>query len=79
MKQKPRGGKYVAPTVCALLVILLAAFYLALFLFAALVAPVPFLFLFILIPGAVIVGVIVALIQRYKEIEGGEEDEASKY
>ncbi len=76
-----KPNKYVAPTVCAVLVILLMTFYLALFLFVSFVAPIPipFLLLYILIPGTVIVGVIVALRQRYKEIEGGEEDDASQY
>ena len=32
-----------------------------------------------LIPVAVIVGVIIALIQRFHEIQGGEEDAAGKY
>lgn len=31
------------------------------------------------IPAAVIIGVIAAMIGRVREIEGGEEDEASKY
>lgn len=46
-----------------------------------LVDPVPAgVMLFMIgIPAAVIIGVIAALIGRVKEIEGGEEDEASKY
>ena len=40
---------------------------------------VPFLLLYALLGGAVIVGVLYAMAQRLREIDGGEEDEASKY
>ena len=39
----------------------------------------PFLLLYALAGGAVIVGVLYAAAQRLREIDGGEEDEASKY
>lgn len=38
-----------------------------------------FLAAYLLIGGAVIVGVIKALLQRLDEIDGGEEEEASRY
>lgn len=38
-----------------------------------------FLLLYAVLGGAVIVGVIKALLQRLDEIDGGEEDEASRY
>lgn len=43
--------------------------------------PIPLLLLLFLIaiPAVIIIGVIAALVGRMKEIEGGEEDEASKY
>ena len=41
--------------------------------------PGPVLFLFIVAPIAFAVCILVALVKRMKEIEGGEEDEASKY
>lgn len=41
--------------------------------------PLGVMLIFVLIPLAVIIGVIAALSQRIREIEGGEEDEASKY
>ena len=41
--------------------------------------PLPILGIFIAMPGAVIIGVLIALKQRMKQIEGGEEDEARKY
>ena len=39
----------------------------------------PFLLLYAIAGGAVIVGVLYAAAQRLREIDGGEEDEASKY
>lgn len=42
-------------------------------------AALPFLLSYALIGGAVIVGIVCAMAQRLREIDGGEEDEASKY
>lgn len=42
-------------------------------------AAIPFLLLYLLLGGAVIIGVIRALLQRLDEIDGGEEEEASRY
>ena len=42
-------------------------------------AAVPLLLLYLLLGGAVIFGVIKALLQRLDEIDGGEEEEASQY
>ena len=39
----------------------------------------PFMLLYAGIGGAVIVGILAAMTQRLREIDGGEEDEASKY
>ena len=39
----------------------------------------PFLLLYAFAGGAVIIGVLYAAAQRLREIDGGEEDEASKY
>ena len=41
--------------------------------------PVPILALLLMVPVTVIIGIVVVLYNRLKEIEGGEEDEASKY
>ena len=41
--------------------------------------PLAFLTAYLLIGGAVIIGVIRALLQRLDESDGGEEDEASQY
>ncbi len=77
--KKPK--KYIGPTICAVLIILLMSFYLLTFLFVLFVSPVPLpiLLLFLLVPSAVIVGIVLALRQRYQEIKGGEEDDASQY
>lgn len=42
-------------------------------------AALPFLLLYLLLGGAVIFGVVGALFQRLREIDGGEEEEASRY
>lgn len=42
-------------------------------------AAIPFLLLYLLLGGAVIFGVVRALLQRLDEIDGGEEEEASRY
>ena len=41
--------------------------------------PLWLLLILIAVPSAVIVGVLLALWQRLKQIQGGEEDAASKY
>lgn len=42
-------------------------------------AALPLLLSYALIGGAVIVGIVYAMTQRLREIDGGEEDEASQY
>ena len=39
----------------------------------------PFLLLYALAGGAVVVGVLTAMAQRLREIDGGEEEDAKKY
>lgn len=39
----------------------------------------PFLLMYAAVGGAVIVGILAAMTQRLREIDGGEEDEASQY
>lgn len=70
-----------APVIAAVVMVLLMCACIGLFAWAAKVDPIPlpFLLLVMAIPGAVIVGVLLALKQRMKQIEGGEEDEARKY
>lgn len=75
-----RRKKYGTITAAVVMILLMLAFS-ALLIWAELSDPLPFaLWLFIfLIPVAVIVGVLLALRERFKEIEGGEENEATKY
>ena len=39
----------------------------------------PFLLLYAVLGGAVVVGVLMAMAQRLREIDGGEEEDAKKY
>nr|WP_325212427.1 hypothetical protein [uncultured Oscillibacter sp.] len=66
---------YVGPLVLAVLAIIGGLFGeggLSLF-------PLVFLAAYLLLGGAVIIGVVRALLQRLDEIDGGEEEEASQY
>jgi len=78
--------KKIAPIVIAVIVVAYIAPLLGMAAYAAGLAGsegagavVPFLLLYALLGGAVIVGVLYAMAQRLREIDGGEEDEASKY
>lgn len=70
-----------APIIAAAVMILLMCFTIGILVWAAKVDPIPIPFLIIImaIPVAVIVGVLLALKERIKQIEGGEEDAARKY
>ena len=80
-KDRVRRGAVIS----ALVVIGLLAVYLAVVLFGLLtetmmpLLAVGILLVYAVIIVAIIVGVLAALRQRLKEIEGGEEDAASKY
>lgn len=81
-----RGKKKIAPIVVAVLVALYVGPLMVMVLATAgfmganeAGAMVPFLLLYAFAGGAVIVGVLLAMAQRLKEIDGGEEDEAKKY
>ena len=87
-QNKQRGDfkvkRYVPATVASVVMILLMAGVIALMLWAFKVDPVgappwPLLALLIGIPAVIIFGVLFAVIQRWREIGGGEEDEARKY
>ena len=78
--------KKIAPVVVAVLVVAYIAPLLAMAAYAAGLlgaeggwGVLPFLLLYAAVGGAVIVGVLSAMAQRLREIDGGEEDEASKY
>ena len=70
-----------APIIAAAVMILLMCLSMGFVAWAATVDPIPFPILLIImaIPMAVIVGVLLALKERMKQIEGGEEDAARKY
>ncbi len=74
--QKKRGSVIAAGTF-----ILFMLFLVCVMIWGYVTDPIPLWMLgvFILIPVAVIIMVIIALTQRIKEIEGGEEDVARKY
>ena len=73
--------KRKAPIIATIVMIVLMVMVIGIFVWAAKTDPIPFPFLLMLlmIPGAVIIGVLLALKERMKQIEGGEEDAASKY
>ena len=75
--KKTRTGAIIAAIVfIAIMIGLVAAV-----IWGQITEPLPIgLFIFIeAIPLAVIIGVIIALVQRIKELKGGEYDEARKY
>ena len=79
-----RNKKKIAPWVAALVFIAFLGTYIGILIFAQLQAKdvpfaVVFIGLYIVILAAMIVGIIIALRQRLKEIDGGEEDEALQY
>ena len=79
-----RTRKKIAPWIVALVFIVFLGTYIGILIFAQLQAKdvpfaVVFIGLYIVILAAMIVGIIIALRQRLKEIDGGEEDEALQY
>ena len=73
--------KKKAPIMAAMVMILLMVGLIGLFIWAAMEEPIPgpLLAFFIVFPVAIIGGVLLALKERIKQIEGGEEDAARKY
>lgn len=78
--------KKIAPVVIAILVVVYVLPMIAMVAYAAGLlgseggwSVLPVLLLYAAVGGAVIVGVLAAMTQRLREIDGGEEDEASKY
>ena len=83
-KRDMKRRRYVMPVIMAVLMALLMAALIWLFLWAfetdpAGAPPLPLLALFVAIPAVVILGVAIALVQRIREIDKGEEDDARKY
>lgn len=76
--------RYAAAIGAAAVMVILMAGYIWLLLWAfeedpAGAPPFPLLALLVAIPGAVVLGVILALISRLREIQKGEEDDAKQY
>lgn len=80
-KTDVRLKKSVGAAIGAIVMILLMAAMIGMMIWGNSVDPIPvgFLIFLIAIPGVMIVGIVIALIGRIREIKGGEEDEASKY
>ncbi len=83
---KNRNRKKIAPVVIAVLVVAYVGPLVGMVAYAAGLlgadgdwGVLPFLLLYAAIGGAVIVGVLSAMAQRLREIDGGEEDDAKKY
>ena len=79
-----RAKRYVPAVAASAVMIALMAGLIALMLWAFQIDPVgappwPILVMLIGIPAVIILGVLLAVIQRWREIGGGEEDEARKY
>ena len=81
MNVKYVDKKRKGPIIATIVMIILMVIVIALLAWAAKADPIPLPFLLIImaIPSAVIIGVLLALKERMKQIEGGEEDAARKY
>lgn len=77
--------KKKAPIICAVVMIVLLAIFLGAIIYPLLgdahgeIVALGILLVYGLLIFAVIIGILFALRQRLKEIEGGEEDDAKKY
>ena len=76
-----RRKKKKGPLIAAAVMVVLMGWLIALILWANAIEPAPWwvLVLVLAIFSSVIVGVLLALLERMKEIDGGEEDEALQY
>lgn len=84
VKKQDKPARYVAPVVAAVVMLVLMAGVLALIIWGFTTSPeeAPPLWLVLIlaaVPLIIIVGVLLALVQRLKQIRGGEEDAASQY
>ena len=84
VKRNDRARRYLSPGLGAAVMVALMAWIIGLMIWAFSIAPeeappIGVLALLIGIPAVVIIGVLAALLQRFREIGRGELDEASKY
>ena len=79
-----RRVRYIASAVVTVLTVALMASLMALMLWgfsidADQAPPLPLVVVLVAIPGVIILGVLLALVQRVQEIEKGEADDAKQY
>jgi len=84
IKKKDVKTKYVGAIVSAAVMVILMAAVMGVMIWAFLTEPeqsppLPLVVLFCAVPAAMIVGIVIALVQRLKQIKGGEEDAATDY
>ena len=85
MQENTKKNKRLAPIVCALVAVALLGLLLAILVYPLLwasygeIIAVIFLAVYALIIVAIIGGILAAMVQRLREIEGGEEEDARKY
>lgn len=84
IRRVDRVKRYVSPVVCAVLILLMMGWCIGVMVWGFSISPeeappLGVLIVLIAIPVAVIWGVLAALYQRMKQIQGGEEDAAAKY
>lgn len=84
VKRNDRARRYLSPVLGAAVMVALMAWVIGLMIWTFSIAPeeappVGVLALLVGIPAVVIIGVLISLIQRFREIGRGELDEASKY
>lgn len=77
--QKKRGSLLAAMVFCVLMIAVEALFLWAVWMDPEAAPPFFVLAVFVAVPAVFIAGTMIALVQRLKEIEGGEEDVAAQY
>lgn len=80
-KKTKKINKMLAPVIITLAVLILVFSFIIflIWLRAESRFPVWLLIVLLISPAAIVAGTVAALCSRFKEIKGGEEDEASKY
>ena len=84
IKKKDVKAKYAGAVISALVMILLMGAVMGVMIWAFVTEPeasppLPLVVVFCAFPAAFIVGIVIALVQRFKQIKGGEEDAAADY
>ena len=81
VQEQDQKKKKIGPMIAAIVMIVFMAATMGIMIWAQSVDPMPVVFFAIVlaVPVITIIGVLLALYMRLKEIEGGEENEAAKY